>query len=184
MVFDKLLGCLVSHKHKESRSLLYEQRTAVTISNTVVASSFFNDTDCIGSRTIKANTVKVGDIFILRTNGDFSCIGNPTNTIEITIGSTSIIASTAQLINNVTNQYAGIYLEIQVVDNTALGNVIAMGRTELTGGNQRPLLCPVPLGIDWSVDNIVNVTYAWGAANASNILTNVFATVEKLSFNE
>jgi hypothetical protein len=53
----------------DNRSI-YSQVTPKTITNTAVETSFFDDTNAIGSRIIPANTLSVGDIIRVNTRAD------------------------------------------------------------------------------------------------------------------
>lgn len=87
----------------DNRSI-YSQVTPKTVTNTTDETSFFNDTSCVGSRTIPANTISVGDIDIqcdimitaIGNSGAAVCMGR---THLVGGSERSLIASTPVTIN-------------------------------------------------------------------------------------
>lgn len=163
---------------------LYLMQTEKIIQNTLVKTSFFDDTSCIGTRTIPANFLRVGSAIRMNIRCDFSCSGNPTNIIDIEMNGTSIISSSAQLGKDHTNDYTEINSDIMIRTIGETGSVIMMGRTIISGGNSdisRKLMITTPVTINTTIANEIKVFYTWGTESASNILKIESAIIQILN---
>ena len=78
--------------------LMYQLMTSKTVTNTLVETSLFDDTNAIGIRTVKGSTARIGQSIRLTLRHDYSCSGNPTNTIKIKLGSNTIITDLASIL--------------------------------------------------------------------------------------
>ena len=155
------------------------QTATKSIANTITETSHFNDTGAIGSRTIPANTLRKGSLIRIHLLSDLTNLSTPTNVLKLKIGSTTIITSSNQLSVN-TNSLAELYVELLVTTGGASGKVAVQGFTKVVGGTnpQRALMVTTPTDLNTTVANTLDITYAWGTANAANILACTHASIE------
>lgn len=167
---------LVTYDHR----LLYTMVESKTITNTTDETSHFNDTNCIGSRTIIANSIKKGNLIRINVRSDFSCNGNPTNVLKLKLGAYTLVSSTGQLGSNHTNDYVEFNADLVFQSIGANGTIVLMGRTMISGTSDisRKFMVSTPMTIDTTINNIIDLTYTWGAANTSNILIPTTATIQ------
>lgn len=154
----------------------YTQLSSQTITNTLVETSFFNDANAIGTRTIPSELLTAGKVFRINTKADYTCTGNPTNVIRIKAGDSTLTTSTATLTAH-TNTIAEISVEITIITTGVSGTCNVMGSTTLVGGASRTLI-GIGVGINTTVDNLIDVTYQWGTESAGNILINVSGVIQ------
>lgn len=174
---------------KQKGHILYEhfvkyiQQTTKTITNTTAETSCFSDTNAIGSRTIPANMARAGMTIRVSLKFLLSSTANPTNTINITIGSVTIYNVAATLGAGHSNDYAECTFDITFRSIGATGTIVAIGRTLVTGTSDisRAIILSTPATLDTTIDNTIDVKYTWGAASASNILSTISSTIEILN---
>jgi len=159
---------------------MYQTMTTKTIENTTKETRMFDDTNCIGTRTIPANFLQAGMTIGIRVRNELSNVGNPTNTMKIYLGSTEIYNNSATLGAVHSNDFAEIHLEITIRSVGATGTLVAMGRTLILGNSDvsRKIIVSTPITIDTTVENKIEIFYTWGTANASNILKTVIAEID------
>lgn len=160
--------------------LIYNMLSSKTVANTTTPTSLFNDTSAIGTRTIPANFLRAGTTIRLHMRGDISNTGNPTNTMSITLGGTTISSTTATLGVALTNSICEIEMDIVVRSIGTNGKVVAAGYAYVVSGITRSLLATTPITINTESDLALDVVYTWGAANAANTLTMLTGSIEIL----
>jgi len=155
---------------------VYTQMSSKTITNTLVETSFFDDANAIGTRTMPSELLTAGKVFRINTKADFTSTGNPTNIIRIKAGDSTLVTSTATLAAH-TNTIADITVEITIITTGVSGTCNVMGATMLVGGAQRSFIA-IGVGINTTVDNLLDITYQWGTESAGNILINVSGVIQ------
>lgn len=164
--------------------IMYQQVTPKTIENTATTTSFFDDTNCVGTRTIPADFLQVGNIIEIDTLCDLSNTGNPTNRITLDIGINNLFESVARLGAQNSNSLARLYLKILITGIGEDGSCVFGGYTQIFGASDvsRKLISSTPLGIDTSGYNEIILNYKWGTASASNILKIFSSTIKILNY--
>lgn len=169
--------------------ILYDHRTMYTmltsqiIQNTINETTHFNDTNALGTRIFPANFLKVGHVIRLNIRSDFSCSGNPTNTLRIKFGGNTIVENVGQLGSNHNNSYAELQMEFVVRSVGVNGSMVGQGRTMLSGNSDisRRLMITTPVTINTTISNLLDVTYQWGQANVGDILIATNGTIQILN---
>lgn len=164
---------------------LFIQQTTKTILGDAAETSFFDDTNAIGTRTIPANLLRVGSVIRMNLRCSLTSVGNPSNTIKIKLDGVDIINSTVTLGATHTNDYAELQFEIDIrsIGNISAGKVTGMGRTIIAGTSDlsRSLIVSTPVAIDTTAALPIDVTYDWGGSDASNSLVIVQAVIQILN---
>ena len=169
------------------QGVIFQQLDDKVVANTVTETSQFGTGGSSRTATIKANSVAAGDCYMIRLNGFISCVGNPSNTLKVKIGAVELVVSGPTAIHpNLVNAFVETVFFFTVRSNGALGSVIGQGHTKLVVGSlgtiySRQLVMDTPATIDFTIDNDIDVTYTWGAADPGNILTitNAMITVAR-----
>ena len=169
------------------QGVIFQQLDDKVVANTVTETSQFGTGGSSRAATIKANSVAAGDCYMIRLNGFISCVGNPSNTLKIKIGSVELVASGPTAIHpNLVKAFVETVFFFTVRSVGATGEVIGQGHTKLVVGSlgtiySRQLVMDTPATIDFTIDNDIDVTYTWGAADPGNILTitNAMITVAR-----
>lgn len=158
---------------------MYVQLSKQTITDTTGEISFFNDTNAFGTRTFPANFFHVGKIVRYQMKGDFSSVGNPLNSIKITLGGVSFISNAVTLGASHSNDYCEIIFDFVCIKTGVNGEFVGEGRTILTGsGESRKFIMTTPVVVNTTIPNTFNCTYTWGIANPANILICVIGILQ------
>jgi hypothetical protein len=161
---------------------------ATAIANTTTETSLLAGGSSIGSLTIPANSLSVGDILRFSFGATWGVtVSQPTCTVSLYLGATRFAGGTATPSATATTggQLFDIYrLEYQIQAIGASGKIIGSGclfatkasassaqifmpstTTPATGGGSA---APVQVTIDTTTSLTFDAKYQWGAANASN----------------
>ena len=156
-------------------SFIYATADITTITNSTDEISQFSGS-ALGSKIFRANTLKVGDIIHLQTRVLVTTGVAQESTFRIGLGGVNIVTSVGTLPNNLSDAYAELDIQLKVLSLGVTGTVCCMGRTFIhatTGISStvmRPLVSAIPIVIDTTIDNVVDLTYQWTTASAGNIL--------------
>ena len=169
------------------QGVIFQQLDDKIISNTTDETSQLGTGNTGDTKTIPANTAGAGDCYFIRLNGYISNTGTPTGTLRIKLGSTDLVVSgPTTLPAGLTNAFVETVFHMTIRSTGALGTIIGQGHTKLIVGAldttyNRQLVMTAPATIDFTADQEIDVTYQWGTANASNILTitNAMITVAR-----
>ncbi len=162
--------------------IMYQQITPKTIENTTTTTSFFDDTNCVGTRTIPADFLQAGNIIEIDTLCDLSNTGNPTNRMSLDFGNKNLFESEATLGAQNSNSLARLYIKILITKIGEDGTCVFGGYTQIFGASDvsRKLISSTPLKINTSKTQEIKLNYKWGTADSSNILK-VFSSTIKIS---
>ena len=167
--------------------VIFQQLDDKVVANTTDETSQLGTGGSSRTATIKANSVAVGDCYMIRLNGFISCVGNPSNTLKVKIGAVELVASGPTAIHpNLVKAFVETVFFFTVRSAGATGEVIGQGHTKLVVGSlgsvySRQLVMDTPATIDFTIDNDIDITYTWGVADPGNILTitNAMITVAR-----
>lgn len=162
--------------------IMYQQVTPKTIENTTTTTSIFDDTNCVGTRTIPADFLQAGNIIEIDTLCDLSNTGNPTNRMSLDFGNKNLFESEATLGAQNSNSLARLYIKILITKIGEDGTCVFGGYTQIFGASDvsRKLISSTPLKINTSKTQEIKLNYKWGTADSSNILK-VFSSTIKIS---
>ena len=169
------------------QGVIFQQLDDKVVADTVAETSQFGNGGADDTRTIPANMASAGQCYFIRLNGYISNTGTPTGTLRIKLGSTDLVVSgPTTLPAGLTNAFVETVFHMTIRSTGALGTIIGQGHTKLIVGAlgttyNRQLVMTAPATIDFTADQAIDVTYQWGTASASNILTitNAMITVSK-----
>lgn len=142
----------------------------------------------IGSNTILAKTLKVGDVIRIKVTGLITTTGTPDETIKIYMGGTVIVTSSATL-PTLTGSYFEFDVDITVRTITTLtetGSVYVSGKTFVqnltgfSGPSGRGIYTATDIEVDTSVDNILDATYQFSVADPDNSILVRSFIIERL----
>jgi hypothetical protein len=139
-----------------------------------------------GSLQVSANTFAVGSSYILKMCGNLSCINNSDIVLNVKSGSVilgttgtiqlpQINAQTFELELNFTVRQIGVSGVADVVMNGEL-TYIQHSSTNLQGHN---FISQNNTTFDTTVDNTLDVTWAWQSADASNRVNSVVTNLRR-----
>lgn len=160
--------------------LIYSQYTPTIITNTLTETSFF-----ASPVTILAGSLNQGDVVKCNIYGLYADAGTPSTTVNVKFGGSTLVTSTA----NVPNVNGTTVFKIEFVF-TVLGSgptcpIIGEGFTTIKEissigvPSMRALSMVNNVDINSIKDNIFDITYTWGTASTSNIITTNIITIEK-----
>ena len=169
------------------QGVIFQQLDDKIVSNTTDETSQLGTGNTGDTKTIPANTAGAGDCYFIRLSGYISNTETPTGTLRIKLGSTNLVVSgPTTLPAGLTNAFVETVFHMTIRSTGALGTIIGQGHTKLIVGAlgttyNRQLVMTAPATIDFTADQAIDVTYQWGTANASNILTitNAMITVAR-----
>jgi len=160
---------------------LFKQLTNVTVANTTVETSLFSTLPLL-----KANSLNVGDVIRCRFSGFISDTSTPTTVLKIKVGTTTLVSSsvTFPVISGTAHFDGWFDLCIRTIGST--GTIIGQGATlfkdttTASAGYNRGLLMTDTAVIDTTIDNALDLTYAWSTAAVANNITCTNVTIEKV----
>lgn len=159
----------------------FQQSTPVTVTNTITETTIF--TTGVGTRTFGANWFKPGSIVKINILGTAQTVdAAQTVRIRAYLGATTILDTTALTSPNLASPTA-YRREIDFSFSTvgATGSCSA-GSTQIIYGTTPASFAsstlPTSSSVNTTIAEQLNITYTWGAASASNILTIYGITVE------
>jgi hypothetical protein len=163
---------------------IFTQIADGTVANTTTETTLFSTG--IGTTTLPANFLTPGKTYKIVLKGYISGANNAASTLNIKLGSTTLVTSTENLPSAVTNVAVDIEFTVTCRTSGSTGTVIGQGRSFLstsTSINQpyiRTLIMTSPATIDCTASNAINVTYTWGSASTTNsiTITNAIITIE------
>lgn len=172
---------------KQSRvGCIFTQTATQTIANTGTETSLFGTG--IGTLTLPANFFVIGKTVRIMGAGVFSSLITPGNvTIKIKLGSTVIATGTiTNILASASNNAFEFMGEITCRTTGASGTVMVNGNTDYdTGVLAQGTLSLNNAGatttIDTTASQILDVTFTWATANASNTISTTTASVEVLN---
>jgi hypothetical protein len=120
-----MIASTLGTRNQKSVGNLFAQTASVTVANTVTETTLLGSGS--GTLTLPANFLKVGTSLRLRAAGYHSSTGNPTITIRIKLGSTTI-ATMSGTGGNGTNDSWEVNLDLTVRTVGASGTIFAQGK--------------------------------------------------------
>jgi hypothetical protein len=143
----------------------------------------------VGSKTIIANSLKVGSVIRFVCSGRIGCTGTPNLILKVAIGSYS-----DELFNDaLPTDYSGRWriMAEYVVNSIGASGTISGMLTFLTGqsgdgfvngqGNVSVNFEASAETLDTTTGNAFNLTAEWGTANAANTIESIVSTIEVLN---
>lgn len=167
-----------------SDKFIYSQITDKVLSNSTTETSMFNDTGARGSRTIPANTLKVGDIIKIKSYGLLGSTGTPDSTLKVKMNAVELAGNTMTM----TTASQGLHFDlesffvIRAIGTT--GKITGYTKTffkvlnSITAGLFRVMQTAGDVTINTTIDQTIDVTYKWSAASALNNVTSINFTIE------
>jgi hypothetical protein len=158
------------------------------VNTTTETSLFTGATGSPGSTlTIEAGSVTPGAVYRIYLDLAYTTTGTPTLRIKIKLGGTAIGDSTAfNAPTGTANGRAFIdgYIFIDSVGATGSTRVEMLGNMmPASGGTATPLFFVGSLGtitIDFTVNQIIDVTAQWGTASASNVMVLIHSSIQRI----
>jgi len=165
----------------QDTTVLFTQTASVTIANTTVATSVLSTG--VGSVTLPANLLSIGTQIRMRVAGFHSSTGNPSITVVLKLGATTIATSAAITGGNGSNDGFLIFLDMTCRTAGVSGTVIAQGQyQELhSNGGIGGVTALAPVTINTTIAQTIDVTFKWGAADAGNTCTTTNVSIEALN---
>jgi hypothetical protein len=150
------------------------------IANTVTPSSIFAGVPtALGSLTIPANTLRVGQRIVLGLYGIYGC-ATPTVTVQVKLGSTVILqGTTPALTTTPSNNWHFDFVYQNAIDIQAIGaggKAIGMARINFASGGTFPLvaagngLVPSQVTIDTTTSLLLDILITWSVAAVGNTM--------------
>lgn len=164
---------------------VFVQTTDKTIANTTSETSLLDGG--IGSLTLQPNLLQTGKAILLTIRGIVSDTGTPSTTVRVKLGSTTLVTSTQSLPSGLSNASFEMVFQITCRAGGSSGSIMGQGRTifnsnnGITTASMRSLQMTSPVTIDLTTSLLLDLTYQWGTAHASNTITACCATLEILN---
>lgn len=163
-----------------TNGLVYSQTNTVTVANTVTATTLIGAG--VGSNTLQANFLKVGDIIRLRAQGVFSRASG-TLTLAFRYGATTLMTTPAFTVGNGANNVWVAEGEMTIRSVGAAGTIMGQGGVTFpvfsgaaTGSTEMPNLANVT--IDTTTANAITCFATWSVAAAGNTISATNINIE------
>lgn len=152
-----------------------------------------NETSLIGSGvgtlTIPANSFAVGDTIRITLKGIYGskASGAGTLTVACKLNSTSLASGSGDINDNETNNQWALHMLVTVRSIGATGSVYAQGYAmyKYTQGTAQTMMWPFNVTsattIDTTAAQVLDITGAWGTADAANTISCTNAIVEYIN---
>lgn len=181
---QKTFASMVNGATSYLSGVIFNQNSSVTVANSTTETSLLGTG--LGSATLPANFATAGRSIRVRSYGYISNTATPSATLRIKVGSVTILTSTGSLPSGLSNALVEFDFTFRFATIGATGTIIGQGSTKITSGAfvssvGRPLVMTAPVTIDTTVGNLLDVTYQWGTASASNTITMTNATIEVIA---
>lgn len=134
-------------------------------------------------RLIPANSLRVGSVILVKSNGLFTTLSGATSTNKMLLGNTVLETSSATYLNNRTNYYIENEMILTVRSAGVNGSIIYQGRdlVQTSESQYTVSLAPrktlVPITIDTTVDNLFDLRFQWSTAGNSIIVSNMMIQI-------
>jgi hypothetical protein len=149
---------------------VFVQTADVTVANTVTETSLAGSG--IGTKTIPANFLAVGRQIRVRARGYVSTTGTPNFRVRIKLGATVILdTGSVAFIGTIANNEWVIEGVITCRSVGGGGTVMAQGSFHEEPDNRAGLTNLATVAVATTVSQLVDVTWEWGTASASNTIT-------------
>ena len=174
---DSTQKSLISYVNAIKQSLtgcIFSQTADVTIASTTTETTVIGSG--VGTVTLPANFFTVGKTLRIRGLGYFSDTGTPDITINVKLGSTTLITTgTVALAGTISNNLWEVDAIITCRTVGSSGTVMAQGKfmydESVHGGTTLGMVDTSADTIDTTASLAVNVTQTWGTNSASNTFT-------------
>lgn len=181
---QKTFASMVNGATSYLSGVIFNQNSSVTVANTTTETSLLGTG--LGSATLPANFATAGRSIRVRSYGYISNTDTPSATLRIKVGSVTILTSTGSLPSGLSDALVEFDFTFRFATIGATGTIIGQGSTKITSGAfvssvGRALVMTAPVTIDTTVGNLLDVTYQWGTASASNTITMTNATIEVIA---
>lgn len=165
-----------------SNGTIFTMLTPVTVVGIATENSMIGNG--IGSNTLLANSLKVGDTIRMDFSHRLSSGNGQNSTVRIKLGSVTLVTNNANLTNGLNSNRFGGYVDFTVTAIGVNGKVKVVGQSTVVQNNTsvlvRDLDNVVETVIDTTKDNVVDFTYQFGAVNASNSIVSHQVLIRKL----
>jgi hypothetical protein len=156
--------------------VIYKALAPVVVNGTTESTLFSPTYKGIG-RLIPANTLKVGDVIVFKNNGFFTTATGGTSAFRVKFGNLTLFTQNVTYANNRTNYYIELELITTIRSIGSTGVLISQGRAMIQssisyGVEVNPLVTLVPITIDTTIDNLLDLTFQWGSAGQSITVSN------------
>ena len=156
--------------------VIYKALAPVVVTSTTESTLFSPTYKGVG-RLIPANTLKVGDVIIFKNNGFFTTTTGATSSFRVKFGGTTLFTQNVTYANNRTNYYIELELITTIRAIGTTGVIIAQGSAMIQNNSSygievNPLVTLVPITINTTVDNLLDLTFQWGTTGQSITVSN------------
>lgn len=165
---------------------MFTQIADKQVTNTLVETSLLGSG--VGSRAVPGgDQLKPGQTIRIRIKGGFSALAGEAPTIKFKIGNTIILSNTAEIAVGATDALFEICFTMTLRTGGTNGTIIGEGHTMISSGQgfttstMRQLYMTDAVAINNMYGGLIDVTYTWETASASNIITSKVATIEILN---
>jgi hypothetical protein len=150
-----------------------------TVANTTTETSLFGT--LTGTKSLAANFFLASKTLHIRLLGYHGTTGTPNATINLKLGSTTIVTTGAVALgNNLSNAAFEVNLFLTCRTAGVSGTVIAQGYFR-SGTTIIPMVATATTTIDTTASQVADVTLTWGTQSASNTATSTNSSIEVLS---
>ena len=158
---------------------VFVQTASQTVANTVTETTL--TATGVGTLTLPANFFVSGKTIRIKASGVVSDTGTPTNTVNIKLGGTTVATTGAVAFSGALSNNAW-FIEAEITCRTTGvgGTVFVQGRFDVEPGNFEGMPNTTTDTVNTTTTLLIDVTFTWGTASASNTITCTNLTVEVL----
>lgn len=138
----------------------------------------------VGTKTIPANSLKVGDVINIDAAMVLNTAETITNILGVMLNDVDVVASSGAFTGAQSDLNVMVYGKLIVRSIGETGTVVFVGSSEsFTAANGTPvargIIISTPVVIDTTIDQVVDLTYTFGAENEGNTLAVTSTTITK-----
>ena len=164
--------------------VIFTSTADATVANSTTETSVIGSG--IGTKTLPANFFVAGKTVRIRVKGIFSTTGTPTVNVKAKLGSTLIVETTAIATSGtIANDEFEVEIYLTCRTTGATGTVIGSGKFRYDNSTNAGLHIGMPATsattIDTTASQVLDITWTWGAASASNTVSGQITSIEVLN---
>lgn len=137
----------------------------------------------VGSKTIRANSLRVGDIIQIDFAHALSSGTTQQSTVKIKFGDVTLVSNTSNLPNGLVNNSFNGTVRIIITEIGTTSKCRIVGQSTVIQGGLAALVRNYnvlnDITIDTTIDNDIDWTYKFNASNVNNTITSLFLDIKK-----
>jgi hypothetical protein len=156
---------------------LFVQTADVTIANSVAETTLLGAGQ--GSLTLPANFFRTGKTIKIQMRGRVSTTGTPTYRVRIKLGATTVLdTGTVTFAGTISNNQWVVDAVITCRTTGVSGAFMSQGSFHEEPDNRAGMTNTATIAVDTTTSKVIDVTWQWGTASASNTITATNVLVE------